>query len=85
MNVEYLQTNIDSLIDYMRVNGYGVNSLKHCRTVTNYVINLDPAMAWTSYDEVREWVKSKAKKIKSCRQSGMHGQRRLLTSAALER
>lgn len=55
MNVSYLQTNLDALLDHMRVNGYSVSSIKACRSTSNYVIRLSSELSWTCYDDVRAW------------------------------
>lgn len=55
MNVSYLQTNLDVLLNHMRVNGYSVSSIKACRSTSNYVIRLSSELSWDSYDDVRAW------------------------------
>lgn len=55
MNVSYLQTNLDALLDHMRVNGYSASYIKTCRSTTNYIIQLSSRLSWTCYDDVRTW------------------------------
>ena len=55
MNVSYLHTNIDALLNHMRISGYSVTSVKACRTTFNYIIRLSSELSWDSYDDVRAW------------------------------
>lgn len=55
MNVSYLETNLDVLLNHMRVNGYSVSFIKMCRSTSNYVIRLSTELSWDSYDDVRAW------------------------------
>lgn len=55
MNVTYLQSNVDSLIEHMRNHGYSISSLKACKSTSNYIISLSAELSWTSYDDVRSW------------------------------
>lgn len=55
MNVSFLQTNVDALLNHMRVNGYSVSSIKACRSTSNYIIRLSSELSWSSYDDVRAW------------------------------
>ena len=56
MNVTYLQSNADSLIDHMRAHGYSRSYIKKCRRVCNYVVMLSDELSWESYDDVRLWI-----------------------------
>lgn len=56
MNVTYLQTNADILIDHMRGHGYSRSYIKKCRRVCNYVITLSDELSWKAYDDVRSWI-----------------------------
>lgn len=56
MNVTYLQSNADSLIDHMRAHGYSRSYIKKCRRVCNYVVTLSDELSWESYDDVRLWI-----------------------------
>lgn len=55
MNVTYLQSNVDSLIQHMRDHGYSTSSLKGCRSASNYIIRLSAELSWSSYGDVRSW------------------------------
>ena len=55
MDVTYLQTNVDSLIEHIRAHGYSVSYVKTCRSTSNYIIRLSTELAWSSYDDVRLW------------------------------
>lgn len=46
MNVTYLQSNADSLIDHMRAHGYSRSHIKKCRRVCNYVVTLSDELSW---------------------------------------
>ena len=56
MNVTYLQTNADILIDHMRGHGYSRSYIKKCRRVCNYVITLSDELSRKAYDDVRSWI-----------------------------
>lgn len=56
MNVSYLQTNLDALLNHMRISGYSVSTIKACRSTSNYVIRLSSELSWAGYDDVRAWI-----------------------------
>lgn len=45
MNVTYLQSNMDSLIEHMRDYGYSISSIKGCRSASNYIIRLSAELS----------------------------------------
>lgn len=55
MNVTYLQSNVDFLIQHMRDHGYSTSSLKGCRSASNYIVRLSAELSWSSYEDVRSW------------------------------
>lgn len=56
MNVTYLQTNADILIEHMQAHGYSRSYIKKCRCISNYIIRISDELSWESYDDVRSWV-----------------------------
>lgn len=55
MNVLYLKEHVESLIEYMRSNGYSASYIKTCRSTSNHIIRLADDLSWTSYNDVRTW------------------------------
>lgn len=58
MNVSYLESNKDSLINHMKTAGYSVSYIKKCRSMINHIIRQSGVNEWKSYDEVRAWILS---------------------------
>ena len=55
LDTTYLQSNLDALLDHMRVTGYSVSFVKMCRSASNYAIQLSADLSWSSYDDMRTW------------------------------
>ena len=56
MDVSYLKSNVDTLLNHMRSIGYSISYIKICRSLSNHVIRNSSELSWASYDDVRDWV-----------------------------
>ena len=51
MNVSYLESNKESLINHMKAAGYSVFYIKKCRSMINHIIRQTGVNVWKSYKE----------------------------------